>query len=386
MAGVVQLPPIKATQNIQDNTVFQLLSMVNLAQGRKIAFSVFMLLLSSLFLFACTPTNAESTATQAAPTSPAASAAAPSATAVEATREATPIFPQSKVVFVAGPASDPVLTDQVSRTLSELAASEGLDFEQRTSFTLEDPTAEIKVLAAIPPDPGLAALAQAAPATQFLGIAIPGLEPVPNLTVIDDQKVSPDKVGFLAGYLAAVATPEWRVAVISSSDTPVGISQREGFLNGAVFFCGLCRQTYPPFNTYPMFAEAAGNSSPSEWLALADILIDNAVQTVYIPPGVGDESLLEYLAEAGINLVATTSPLPGLKDRWIAIITADYPTEIQTAWPELMAGNGGSIFSAPLTFSDANYNLFSPGRQHLVEKMLAELTTGFIDTGVVDSP
>jgi hypothetical protein len=301
------------------------------------------------------------------------------------TEEATPVFTQSKVVFVAGPTADPVLSEQISRTLSELAASEGLEFEQRTSFNLDDPTAEIKLLAAIPPDPGLAPLAQAAPATQFLGIAIPGLEPAPNLTVIDDQQSSPDQVGFLAGYLAAVATPEWRVAVISSSDSAAGVSQRQGFMNGAVFFCGLCRQTFPPFNTYPMYVEAPGNSSPSEWLAMADILIDNAVQTAYIPPGVGDDNLLAYLADAGINIIATTPPLPGLKERWIAIITADYPLEIRNAWPELMAGNGGSVFSAPLTFSDANYNLFSPGRQHLVEKMLADLTTGYIDTGVIDS-
>ena len=241
-------------------------------------------------------------------------------------------------------------------------------------------------MAAIPPDPGLVALAQTAPATQFLGIAIQDLEPAANLTIIDDQDASPDQVGFLAGYLAAVATPEWRVGVISSSDSTEGISQRQGFINGAVFFCGLCRQTYPPFNTYPMFAEAPGNSSPSEWLILADNLITNAVQTVYIPPGVGDDSLLEYLADAGINIIATNSPLTGHQDRWIAIISADYPGVIRSAWSDLLAGQGGSVISAPLTFTDPNFNLFSPGRQNLVEKMLAELSSGYIDTGVVTPP
>jgi len=135
-----------------------------------------------------------------------------------------------------------------------------------------------------------------------------------------------------------------------------------------------------------MFAEAPENSNPSEWLALADILVNNAVQTVYIPPGVGDESLLEYLADAGINIIASTSPLPGLKERWIAIITADYPLVVHSTWPDLIAGQGGGTLSAPLTFSDPNFNLFSPGRQHLVEKMLAELSTGFIDTGVENIP
>ena len=340
-----------------------------------------MLLFSSLILFACTPANTESTATQASPP-PAEASASPSATPLEPTQEATPIYVQSKVVFVAAPSADPVLSEQISRTLSELAASEDLDFEQLTSFTPGDPTAEIKLLAAIPPDPGVAAIAGAAPATQFLGIAIPGLEPAANLTVIDAQGISPDKAGFLAGYLAAVATPEWRVGVISSSDSSAGIAQRKGFLNGAVFFCGLCRQTFPPFNTYPLFAEAPENSSPQEWFSIADTLIDSAVQTVYIPPGVGDESLVEYLADAGINIIATTSPLPGLKERWIAIITGDFPQVIHNVWPDILAGQGGNVFSAPLSFTDPNYDLFSPGRQDLVKKMLTDLSSGYIDTGV----
>ena len=174
---------------------------------------------------------------------------------------------RSMVVLVAGPGADATLIERLSQTLSDLAAEERLEFELRPSFTLEDSTAEIKFLAAIPPDPGLAALAQAAPATQFLAITIPGVEPAANLTVIHDQEAGPDRVGFLAGYLAAVATPEWRVGVISSNDSDQGIAQRQGFLNGAIFFCGLCRQTYPPFNTYPMFVEAPACSSPSEWLA-----------------------------------------------------------------------------------------------------------------------
>ena len=348
-------------------------------------YALFMLLLSSLILFACTPTSPEPTAIQVSP-SPSEVSAPPTAILVEPTEEATPIITQSKVVFVAAPTADTVLTEQIARTLSELAAAEGLAFEQRTSFSLDEPKAEIKLMAAVPPDPGLADLAQSAPATQFLGIAIPGLEPAANLTVIDDRGTSPDKAGFLAGYLAAVATPEWRVGVISSSDTSAGVAQRDGFLNGAVFFCGLCRQTFPPFNTYPMFAEAPANASSSDWLTVADTLIDNAVQTVYVPPGVGDQSLFEYLAEAEINILATISPLPGHKSRWIAVISADYPQVIRDIWPNLMAGQSGEVLSAPLTFTDPNFDLFSPGRQHLVEQMLIDLSAGFIDTGVPISP
>jgi hypothetical protein len=358
-------------------------SMVNQYHRPQFFLYFAILLLSIWLLSACSSTTPGLTPTQTGlPIQE--TNAPPTETAIEPAQESTPIITQSKVVFVSAQDADPVLSQQVSTTLSELAETEGLEFEQRTTFSPQEATAEIKLLAAIPPDPGLTPLADSAPATQFLGIAIPGLEPAANLTVIDSRQTSPDIAGFLAGYLAAVASPDWRVGVISTSDNPQGIAQRKGFLNGAVFFCGLCRQIYPPFITYPMYVEAPQNSSPQEWLSLADSLINSAVNTAYIPPGVGDESLLEYLAEAEVNIISSTSPPPGFKDRWIAIISADYPSVIRSAWPDLMDGQGGAVLPAPLTFSDPNYNLFSPGRQHLVEKMLADLTAGYIDTGVVE--
>jgi hypothetical protein len=357
---------------------------MNKHDGRKYASIIILLLLGSWFLLACSPTAAEPTPTLSAPTSTASSAPL-STQPIETPEQTTPVFTQHRVVFVAGPDADPVLTEQIAVTISELAAAENLEFEQLTSFSQHDSLAEIKILAAVGQDPGLAAMAETSPFTQFLSINIPGTQPASNLTVIDDQEISPADVGFVAGYLAAVASPEWRVGVISSSDSPTGIAQRQGFINGVVYFCGLCRQTYPPFNTYPMYVESPSTSSPSEWLLLADTLINNAVETVFISPGVGDESLQQYLADAGINIIATTSPLPGYKERWIAIINPDFSAVIRTIWPDLMSGQGGNILSAPLTFSDPNYNLFSSGRQHLVEKMLAELSSGFIDTGVANT-
>lgn len=342
------------------------------------------LLLGSTVLFACSPTIADTTATHSPTSSPALNTAPP-ATSTIASQEATPTVGKNLVVLVAGPGSDPVLTEQLTVTLSELAEAGGLDFEVRTSFSSGDSTTGIKLLASGPPDPGLEALAQSSPATQFLGVAIPDLKPGTNLTVISNQESSPDKVGFLAGYLAAVVTPEWRVGVISN-DSSAGVLQRQGFINGAVFFCGLCRQTFPPFNTYPMFGEAPANASPSEWLVIADTLIDSAVQTVYIPPGVGDASLFEHLADAGINLLGTIPPPPGTEERWLASITTDPSAVIRDAWPEILTGQGGISLTAPVSITDINFNLFSPGRQQLVEKMLADFNAGFIDPGVVREP
>jgi len=346
-----------------------------------LAFRIVALLFGSMILFACSSTVPEDTATILPSTTPESTATVAQTTTTEAP-PATPFLSKTLVVLVAPPGADETVSEQTSLTLSELAAAEGLDFEVRPSFTQDDLSPEIKILVAVPPYPDLSELAQAAPATQFLGITIPGLEPADNLTVIHNDEIRPDSIGFLAGYLAAVVTPEWRVGTISNSDSAEGVDHRQGFINGAVFFCGLCRQTYPPFLNYPLYAEAPTASSPQEWQTVADILIDNAVQTAYIAPGTGDDSLFEYLAKAGINLIGTSSPPAGLEDQWIATISGDISSVLRIAWPDLIADQGGAILPVPLTVTNINPDLFSPGRQHLVEKLVNELSAGFIDTGV----
>ena len=338
-----------------------------------------------MLLFACSPPVSEPT-----PLSPPTSTPESISTEIQTlpieTEKPTIIPSQTKVILVAPPEVALTEFEGLASTLEELAESEDLDFEVRSSFTQQDLSPDLKIVAAIPPDPGLAELARAAPAIQFLGIAIPGLEPAPNLSIIDTQEISPDRIGFLAGYLAAVVAPEWRVGVISTNDTPEGVSQQQGFLNGAVFFCGLCRQTYPPFNSYPMYVEAPSGSSPQEWQTVGDILIDQAVQTAFIAPGVSDESLIEHLASAGINLIGTVPPPPGLRDQWIATISGDISSALRAIWPDLITDQGGASLPALLTVTHINPDLFSPGRQRLVDNLIVELSSGFIDTGVVTSP
>jgi hypothetical protein len=342
---------------------------------------IVVLFLGSLILIACNSQTPEATADIPPSVTPGLNATTIQTSTPEE-QPPTPILTQSLVVLVAPEEAESTSTDELSSMLSELAAAEGLDFEQRISFTKDDLSPEIKILVATAPDPGLSELAQSAPATQFLGILIPGLEAASNLTVIDNQVIRPDYIGFLAGYLAAVVTPEWRVGTISVSDSTEGTDHRSGFLNGAVFFCGLCRQIYPPFFNYPLYSEAPAASSPQEWLSAADTLIQSAVETAYIAPGAGDETLLEYLANAEINLIGTTPPPPGLQERWIATITGDIQSAVHATWPNLIAGQGGASHAAPLTITNINPDLFSPGRQQLVEKLISELSTGFIDTGV----
>jgi len=190
------------------------------------------------------------------------------------------------------------------------------------------------------------------------------------------------ETGFLAGFIAAVVTPEWRVGVISTSNNPAGIAARNGFLNGVIYFCGLCRQTYPPYEDYPLYVELPAGSSPAEWQATADTLRDRLVKTVYVAPGAGDQALLTYIAEADINIIGSSQPPEAIRDHWVASIQPDYLQALQQVWPELVNGTGAAELPTTIEIDAVNASLFSPGRQMLVDEFLNDLQNGYIDTGV----
>jgi len=293
----------------------------------------------------------------------------------------TPTPPPSLVILLTPPGSDGAQAAQLQEVLSVLSAQEGLLFETRSELLDNDLQAGVRLVVALPPDSGLAELTAANPEIQFLAVGIPGLQPAPNLSVIGAGGDRPDRQGFLAGYLAAVITRDWRVGVVIPSDLDSGQFALQGFQNGLVFYCGLCRPAYPPYYQYPVFAEVTSSASLEEQRAAADIMIANAVESVYIYPGAGSEGLFDYLAQAGIKIIGGVEPPPTVLNQWVASIRVDWESAIREAWLRLIQGEGGFSLEAPITLTDRNENNFSPGRQEFVERLLEDLLADYIDTG-----
>jgi hypothetical protein len=154
------------------------------------------------------------------------------------------------------------------------------------------------------------------------------------------------------------------------------------FINGVIFYCGLCRPVFPPFYQYPLVSTLPGGVGSAHQQAAADAMINSGVKTVYVYPGTGDDSLLQYLAQAGVNLIGGAAYPPEVQNQWVASIAIDMGAAIRQAWPGLLQGQGGMSLEAPLVLVDWNEALFSPGRQRLVERLLADLVAGYIDTFV----
>lgn len=349
---------------------------------------------SLLFLAACNtalpggPTPPAATGTPAAESTP-----LPSATP---TPEPSPTPPAPLAVLLAPPQADAGLVSQLQPLVEELAGGSGLRFEVQESLNPAELPPGLRVVVALPPASGLADLAAAAPEVQFMAVGMGDLEPAGNLSLLSTAGGRPDQQGFLAGYLAAVTTTDWRVGMIGLAGSEASQAASQGFSNGVIFYCGLCRPSAPPFVAYPALAEVSPGAGLEEQQAAADLLIGQGVSTVYIFPGAGDTGLLEYLAEKEVNFIVgghtpSGGPTPsdeaptGLKNRLVASLAADWPATLREAWPQLAGGQGGARLEPALALQEINPDLLSPGRQRLVNEILADLLAGYIATGVETS-
>lgn len=300
----------------------------------------------------------------------------------EPTVTPTPLPPLA--ILLAPEGSDPGWAASIRQLYEDQAAQHGYRFEQRSELT-EDDLEGTSLVVALPPFDGLGELAAAAAGVKFLAVGFNDLEPSDNLSVISTAGTAPDHQGFLAGYLAAILSSDWRVGIISVSDAPAGTSARDGFLNGAVYFCGLCRPSYPPYYdssgnilSYPTFVELSSSASSEEWLQAAQAMIDRRVEVVYILPGGGSEEMQQVLAEAGVILIGGTEPAPGTGQQWAATVQPDLLEAFDALLAGLFEGRTGERASAVFELTNANPAYLTPGKIDLVQRLSADLIAGYI--------
>ena len=296
----------------------------------------------------------------------------------------TPTVTVGTIYLIVGPDADPTITADLQPFLQEIAGVQGLRFQVRQEISeAELPSASLVVVVA--PYPDLPALTTASPQTHFLAIGFPEFEPGANLSVIKPNTVPADQIGFIAGFMAATISADWRVAVITEVDSDIGETISVGFMNGVYYMCGLCRSVYPPFPStgYPLYIELPQDAGQADWDSTANYLEVWGVQTVYIQPTVANKGLYRVLAEAGINIIGSTAVPQEFSENWVASLRYTDPIEaVHELVPELLANPDGQGIQLPLLITDVNPTWLSPGRQQSIEEMMVDLFDGFIGTGI----
>jgi len=288
---------------------------------------------------------------------------------------ATPTIPLAMLVLPSD--MDAETSNLYQKTVYDLAQASGWRYQVRNSLSPAELEPGLQVVVALPPDPGVAGLAAAAPNVQFLAINIPGITAGGNISVLGSSLQS-DVSAFLAGYTAALVSDDYRIGMIMPKGKEDAIRAFNAYASGMTFYCGSCRPFYYlPWN-YPQYIEIPAEEDKAKYNAYADILIlQYKVRTIFVHPDIYTNDLVNYIGTTGTSMIGTISP-EQRPAGWIMTIQPDTIKAIQSAWPNLVAGQAGTTVQSPLGLGDIDPNLLSPGRQRLVEKTLDDLQAGYI--------
>jgi hypothetical protein len=274
----------------------------------------------------------------------------------------------------------PDTSNLYQKTVYDLAQASGFRFQVRNTLTAEELEPGLQVVIALPPDPGIAALAAAAPQVQFLAINIPEAVPGGNVSVLGDSSQT-DVAAFLAGYTAALITEDYRIGMLMPKDNPDALRALNAYATGMRFSCGACRPVYSYSWTYPQYLEISAEEDPANYDAYADILIlQYKVGTIFLHPDIATTDLENYIGTTGTYMIGTETP-EQLPAGWVMTIQPDIIQAIQIAWPDLVSGQGGVTIQSPLGLTDIDSTILTPGKQRDVERVLNELQAGLISIG-----
>jgi len=270
----------------------------------------------------------------------------------------------------------------LGQSLQGLIQQSGWEMEQKPAISMADldaSAAQLKAVVILPPDPGAAEMAQKYPAISFLTVGIPGLPELPNLFRAAPDGNKPEWDGFLAGYIAAILAPEWRIGVLTQSGSQEGANAADGFINGGVLYCGLCLTQYPPFTDYPYRMDMNAGSSPADWQSSADQFIASGVRMAYVFPTLATPEVLVYLAQNGLALLGSVPPPNELQSIWIATIQTDLLGAMQKAWIDLTAGNPPGEYGTRPQIIPGGSGLLTEGKLALLNSVIDDLVDGVIE-------
>lgn len=273
---------------------------------------------------------------------------------------------------------DKPTSDLYQKTVYDLALASGFRFQVRNGITpqdLADPT--LKVVIALPPDPGVMSYAPTAPNVQFLAVNIPNVTAGGNVSVLAPNNAV-EVPAFLAGYTLAMLIPEFQIGMLYPDGDQSAVAAVNAFANGMRYYCGLCSGIYIEPITYPTALGIPASEDPSKYGGYANVLInDRDVDGLYIFPSLASNDFLSYVGTQGVYLIGTSRPEPR-PGGWVMTITPDTIKAIQSAWPQLVAGQGGQNVQSPLGIADVDTSILTEGKLRLVRETLDALIAGRI--------
>ena len=275
---------------------------------------------------------------------------------------ATATLAPPAAVLVTAPQADPALQAAAQAWLQALARKEGERFLALASGKPLPPhTVVVLGVGVVPPE---------TPGARRIAVAPPEKATVKGVQVVHTVTADLPHRAFLAGYLAAVVTYDWRSGLLAAQDEEAAAA---AFEDGGRYFCGLCRPLHPPFLAYPQYALAAGGASAEAWGIALQRLTQARVKTLALSPAalamVGDAALPQ-----GVALLALGEIPGGAQAPFVAAIRPDLAAALETLWqhPDTAA------VPLPLKIEVFDPAVVTPGKLRLAEEVRDKLQKGMI--------
>ena len=283
------------------------------------------------------------------------------------------------------PGSDQGLIDELNPIIGSYIRDLGLRFQVLINLTADDfQYDDYQIVIVLAPYPELQILAESTPDTKYLAVGFNDLAPGENLSVLRSGGGDYDIQGFIAGYIAALITTDWRVGALSVQENPDALAARDGFRTGVKYYCGLCNPKYAPIGInylYPKYIDLPVDATDLQISANVDFMVDRVVNTFYIVPGAGTQLMYRMLVAYEKNIIGPGSDYQEeYKNNWVVSLEYDLLAAFEEFWPRFMEAESGLEHIPPLLLTDINYDLLSEGKVMMVEKILEEVSSGFIKT------
>ena len=293
---------------------------------------------------------------------------------------ATPVvLLDADLVLWAPESVDPTLAEQLEKELSAYADTNGHTLALTTSLSTAQLGPNVRVVVSLASPDEVESLASVLPQVQFLALNAPDLVPTENLSLVITGEPSRDQLSFLAGYILALGTPDFRVGVLSQAGTAEGQTTRDAFVTGVRFYCGLCNARFAPVEYYPFTAEVSDPANPADWQAAVDALLAKSVTSIFVQPELSTPELIAYLNSKNITLIGIEGQ-PNLESIQSLIGVLSSGIEIEPALGRLLLGESVGVVKAGIELKQVNRDLFSDGRVILFERIKQDLLDGYIKT------
>jgi hypothetical protein len=293
----------------------------------------------------------------------------------------TPTSGPGEVLLYIPETLDSIGSKAIEDSINTLADANGLVVRLVESDLVGMISSETRVVVSMESIDGIEQVASDNPQIGLITVGVVTEGPT-NLYSIRQPSESYDKSGFLAGYIAALVTADYRAGAIALSGDGKENAALQGFLNGVTFYCGLCRAAYPPFNSYPQ-SQLISSAEPGPLLDAVQAMRDLGVTTIYLSPGLNKPELFDALRGTDdIQFIGSGVPVDTEGYTWIVTVTTDIATGIQQAWEAWLAGESITVIDPPLAVFHPDESLLSPGKLEHIESIIQDLESGRIDPGV----